>query len=310
MPDKLQQAITAIKSGDKETGKQLLIEILKVDRRNEVAWLWMTKVVDSQDERIKCLQNVLKINPDNEAAKRGLAIFQQKQVKPAQQSDAPQEIKQQSSKRSSSTKTSVPPQKKTRPLLVILIIVLVVCCVLPITIPVANNLMRRVGLLPTFTPSPTPGPTTPTSTPMPIATSDMCFTITQNSLGSKKALVKEISGKGWKFKETETMSDGTLCDIYEASHVIFGLCAVEDQLKTIIIKGDEFADFNPVFAIASMYDIRYIGDFEDAVTDIWFDLSPGESTVLDLDTDGVVMTIQKTYNDGYGITYILESHIP
>ncbi|HMR68231.1 MAG TPA: hypothetical protein PKE64_29830 [Anaerolineae bacterium] len=150
---------------------------------------------------------------------------------------------------------------------------------------------------------------TPTPKP-PTATPDMRFTITQNSLGSKSALEKEITTKGWKFKEVETMSDGTRCSIYESSHVVFGLCVVGDELKAIVIKGDEFADFNPVFAIASMYDIRYFGDFNDAVTDVWFDLPVGETTRLDLDTEGVIMTIQKTYDDGYGITYILESHLP
>lgn len=79
MPD-LQQAITTIKSGDKITGKQLLIEVLKADQHNEAAWLWMTQVVSTDAERIKCLQNVLKINPGNEAAKQGLAKFQQRQA--------------------------------------------------------------------------------------------------------------------------------------------------------------------------------------------------------------------------------------
>lgn len=78
MSDKLQQAIAAIKSGDKVTGKRLLIETLKVERRNENAWLWMTKVVNSDEERIKCLENVLRINPDNETAKRGMDLLQRK----------------------------------------------------------------------------------------------------------------------------------------------------------------------------------------------------------------------------------------
>ena len=85
----LQQAITAIKSGNKETGKQLLIEVLKVNPRNENAWLWMTKVVSSNDERIRCLQNVLKINPDNEIAQRGLGILQEQQAKQPKEVDAP-----------------------------------------------------------------------------------------------------------------------------------------------------------------------------------------------------------------------------
>lgn len=80
MADNLQQAIAAIKAGDKEVGKKLLIEVLKGDRNNENAWLWMTKVVNSNSERQKCLQTVLKINPDNEIAQRGLEILQQRQM--------------------------------------------------------------------------------------------------------------------------------------------------------------------------------------------------------------------------------------
>lgn len=90
MPDNLQQAITAIKSGDKKNGRQLLMEVLKADSRNEDAWLWMTQVLDSDDERIKCLQTVLKINPDNEKARRGLAKLQQKQMQQLAQVDTPE----------------------------------------------------------------------------------------------------------------------------------------------------------------------------------------------------------------------------
>jgi len=77
--DYLQQAIAAIKSGDKATGKRLLIdEVLKTNPRNENAWLWMTQVADADEDRLNYLRNVLKINPDNDAARRGLAALQQK----------------------------------------------------------------------------------------------------------------------------------------------------------------------------------------------------------------------------------------
>ena len=78
MPDNLRKAIAAIKSGDKNTGKQLLIQILKADSNNEQAWLWMTKVVNSDEKRIRCFKKVLEINPNNEIAKRGIAQLQQK----------------------------------------------------------------------------------------------------------------------------------------------------------------------------------------------------------------------------------------
>lgn len=79
MPD-LQQAITAIKAGDKATGKRLLREILKIDQRNEAAWLWMTQCVNTDEDQQKCLQNALRVNPNSEQAKRGLAVLQQRQA--------------------------------------------------------------------------------------------------------------------------------------------------------------------------------------------------------------------------------------
>ena len=82
MTDYLQQAIDAIKAGDKATGKQLLIdEVLRINPRNEQAWLWMTQVVEADEDRINYLRHVLKINPNNEAAKRGLAALERKQPK-------------------------------------------------------------------------------------------------------------------------------------------------------------------------------------------------------------------------------------
>lgn len=146
------------------------------------------------------------------------------------------------------------------------------------------------------------------NTPIPLTATPDSFTVTENSLGSKKALEKEITSKGWEFLKVETMSDGIRCDTYESSHVIFGLCAEGDALKAIVIRGDASADFNPVFAIASMYSLNYPGGLNDKVTDVWLDLAFGQSETLDVDK-GVLMTIQRTYDDGYGITYILGSHI-
>lgn len=82
MTDYLQQAIDAIKTGDKATGKRLLIdEVLRANPRNEQAWLWMTQVAEADEDRINYLRHVLKINPDNDAAKRGLAAMEAKQAK-------------------------------------------------------------------------------------------------------------------------------------------------------------------------------------------------------------------------------------
>ncbi len=71
----LNRAIIAAKAGRKTEARQLLEAVLDADERNERAWLWLSGVVDSDEERVICLENVLSINPANQAARRGLAIL-------------------------------------------------------------------------------------------------------------------------------------------------------------------------------------------------------------------------------------------
>jgi hypothetical protein len=90
MTDKLQQAITAIKSGDKKTGQQLLAEVIKSDPGNENAWLWMSDVVEHDENRLYCLRQVLLINPNNQIAKKGLAILRDKKKDEDESSKTPE----------------------------------------------------------------------------------------------------------------------------------------------------------------------------------------------------------------------------
>ncbi len=69
----LKAGMTAARSGDQEKGRQLLLQVIEVDEENEMAWLWLSGVADTDEERRICLDNVLAINPDNQAAKKGLA---------------------------------------------------------------------------------------------------------------------------------------------------------------------------------------------------------------------------------------------
>lgn len=68
----LRQAVAAIRSGEKERGKQLLVEVIEQDEDNEIAWLWMTRCVTDRDVKRECLERVLAINPDNKHAIEGL----------------------------------------------------------------------------------------------------------------------------------------------------------------------------------------------------------------------------------------------
>lgn len=77
----LQRAIAAVRSGDKATGKRLLVQVLKEEPRNQAAWLWMSAVVETDNERRHCLERVLAINPNNETARQGLEALRQKQTR-------------------------------------------------------------------------------------------------------------------------------------------------------------------------------------------------------------------------------------
>jgi hypothetical protein len=75
MATSLELAITAIRSNRKEEGRQLLNLLIQENPNNEMAWLWMSSVVNTDEQRARCLYHVLAINPDNQVARRGLQLL-------------------------------------------------------------------------------------------------------------------------------------------------------------------------------------------------------------------------------------------
>ena len=71
----LRQAVAAAKAGRTAEARHLLEAVLDADQHNEQAWIWMSSVVDSDEERVICLENVLTINPQNETARKGLVAL-------------------------------------------------------------------------------------------------------------------------------------------------------------------------------------------------------------------------------------------
>ena len=73
----LERGITASRAGRKQEARQVLLEVIEFDERNEQAWLWLSGVVDSLEDRHICLENALAINPDNAHAQAGLRWLDQ-----------------------------------------------------------------------------------------------------------------------------------------------------------------------------------------------------------------------------------------
>lgn len=70
--DLLSRAIAAARGGHHEEARQMLVEVLQTDPHSEAAWLWMSAAVETRAERVHCLQQILRINPANETAIKGL----------------------------------------------------------------------------------------------------------------------------------------------------------------------------------------------------------------------------------------------
>jgi tetratricopeptide (TPR) repeat protein len=71
----LKEAIIALRAGDLTRARDLLTRLLKTDQKNPTYWLWLSAAVETQKERIYCLQMVLQADPKNASAKRGLILF-------------------------------------------------------------------------------------------------------------------------------------------------------------------------------------------------------------------------------------------
>ncbi len=71
----LQDAIEALRRGEKARAKDILTRLIKANPQEATYWVWMSASVDSTKERIYCLQTALKIDPGNGTAARGLRLF-------------------------------------------------------------------------------------------------------------------------------------------------------------------------------------------------------------------------------------------
>jgi hypothetical protein len=68
----LYDGVMALGAGNRARAQQLLLRVIELDERHELGWLWLSGAVDDPADQQVALENVLAINPSNEAAQRGL----------------------------------------------------------------------------------------------------------------------------------------------------------------------------------------------------------------------------------------------
>ncbi|MGQ9848561.1 MAG: tetratricopeptide repeat protein [Aggregatilineaceae bacterium] len=68
----LHQGIAAARAGQRETARTILQNVVRLDPRNEIGWMWLSSVAADDSERLFCLRKLIEINPANEFALKGL----------------------------------------------------------------------------------------------------------------------------------------------------------------------------------------------------------------------------------------------
>jgi tetratricopeptide (TPR) repeat protein len=100
----LRQGIAAAKAGRGQQARALLTQVIEQDKGNEQAWLWLSGVVESRDDRRLCLEQVLAINPGNVYAQAGLRQIERSATPPSRARENVEE-----------TVVSPPPQRSITP---------------------------------------------------------------------------------------------------------------------------------------------------------------------------------------------------
>ena len=90
-----QQGVTAIRDQhDPQRGRELLIQSLRQDPRNDMAWLWLTRTEQDRDKQLEYVERALTINPANDAAlklKARLQTATQPPIAPAATPERPED---------------------------------------------------------------------------------------------------------------------------------------------------------------------------------------------------------------------------
>ncbi len=69
------EAIAAARAGDRTRARELFTRLVRSNSANAEYWIWLSSVVDTNKERIYCLELALRLDPTNRAALRGLVIL-------------------------------------------------------------------------------------------------------------------------------------------------------------------------------------------------------------------------------------------
>lgn len=78
--DRLLDAIELLEDERRAEARAIFRELIHENKDFEEAWLWMSVAVETIDESVVCLENVLRINPGNLAAASALYRLREEDI--------------------------------------------------------------------------------------------------------------------------------------------------------------------------------------------------------------------------------------
>jgi len=77
--DQLRQAVALARAGRKVEARDILLDLVDEDPHNEMAWIWLSGLVDTLDDKIIACENILTINPTNDRVRAYLSQLLEEQ---------------------------------------------------------------------------------------------------------------------------------------------------------------------------------------------------------------------------------------
>lgn len=71
----LQAGMAATRAGDKERARACFIRALKHDPTNEAAWLWLSHVMPTIEQALRCIDHLLTLNPHHKQAQEARDVL-------------------------------------------------------------------------------------------------------------------------------------------------------------------------------------------------------------------------------------------
>ena len=75
LEDLMRLGIRTAKEGNRDNARVIFQQVLASDKRHVGAWLWMASLAENNIDRRRFLETVLRLEPENQTAKRQLAAL-------------------------------------------------------------------------------------------------------------------------------------------------------------------------------------------------------------------------------------------